>query len=188
MCSPYCLKFGKDNLSESEIKGKRILEVGAYNVNGSLREYCLTHNPKEYIGVDLREGSGVDRVMNAEDLVSEFGKDSFDLVISTEMLEHVVDWKAVIANMKSVVKPGGIILITTRSQGFPFHEYPVDAWRFSVEDMWGIFSDFERSVIIPDPYEPGVFVKVRKLPKWKSSSLDFLDSIKLYSIPKADYV
>jgi hypothetical protein len=37
--------------------------------------------------------------------------------------------------MKQVLKPGGIILITTRSQGFPFHEYPVDAWRFSVEDM-----------------------------------------------------
>jgi 2-polyprenyl-3-methyl-5-hydroxy-6-metoxy-1,4-benzoquinol methylase len=74
-------------------------------------------------------------VVNAENLVKEFGKNSFDVVISTEMLEHVVEWKPVIANMKQVVKPGGVIVITTRSQGFPFHEYPVDAWRFEVSDM-----------------------------------------------------
>jgi 2-polyprenyl-3-methyl-5-hydroxy-6-metoxy-1,4-benzoquinol methylase len=186
MCSPYCLKFGTDNLSEDEIKGKRVLEVGAYNVNGTLRGHCLSHEPKEYIGVDLSEGNCVDRVMNAEDLVREFGKNSFDVVITTEMLEHVVEWKPVIANMKQVVKPGGIIVITTRSQGFPFHEYPVDAWRFEVSDMESIFSDFDIITVVPDPFEPGVFIKARKPKKnWVEKNLG---PVKLYSIPAADYV
>jgi SAM-dependent methyltransferase len=185
MCSPYCLRFGQDNLSEEEIKDKRVLEVGAYNVNGTLRGYCLSLDPKEYIGVDLSEGNCVDRVVNAEALVQEFGKNSFDVVISTEMLEHVVEWKPVITNMKQVVKPGGVILITTRSQGFPFHEYPVDAWRFEVQDMKEIFSDFTIETVIPDPFEPGVFIKATKPKKWVEKDLG---PVKLYSIPAADYV
>lgn len=186
MCSPYCLAFGKENLSESEIKGKRILDVGSININGSMREYCQTHAPKKYLGIDLTEGSGVDQVLNAEHLVKEFGKNSFDVVISTEMLEHAAQWKPVITNMKQVLKPGGVILITTRSQGFPFHEYPVDAWRFSVEDMQEIFSDFEIDSVIPDPFEPGVFIRARKPAKgWVEKDLS---SVKLYSIPVADYV
>jgi SAM-dependent methyltransferase len=188
MCNSYCLAFGAENLNQSEIKGKRVLEVGSYNVNGTLRGYCLSLEPKEYIGVDISEGNCVDRVVNAENLVKEFGKNSFDAVVSTEMLEHVVNWKPVIANMMQVTRPGGVILITTRSQGFPFHEYPVDAWRFEVSDMHKIFADFEREVITPDPYEPGVFVKVKKPLKWKPSSLELLDSIKLYSITAAAYV
>lgn len=186
MCSPYCLAFGRDNLSEADIKGKRVLEVGSFNVNGSLREYCQGLGPKQYLGVDLSAGGGVDQVLNAEDLVKEFGKASFDVVISTEMLEHVVEWKPVISQMKQVLKPGGIILITTRSQGFPFHEWPVDAWRFSVEDMQEIFSDFEIETVIPDPFEPGVFIKAKKPAKgWKEKDLS---GVKLWSTPAAEYV
>jgi hypothetical protein len=44
------------NIHEADVKGKRVLEVGAYNVNGSMREYCLNFKPSEYIGVDLTAG------------------------------------------------------------------------------------------------------------------------------------
>jgi SAM-dependent methyltransferase len=179
MCNNACLNFGIDQLHEADVKGKRVLEVGAYNVNGSLRGYCLGFGPAEYIGVDLKEGPAVDRIVNANDLIKEFGKNSFDLVLSTEMLEHVEDWKLVITNLKGVTKPGGVILLTTRSQGFPYHEYPGDYWRYEVSDMQKIFSDFEDATIITDPYEPGVFVRATKPRRWKP--LD-LNGIILYSM------
>jgi SAM-dependent methyltransferase len=181
MCSNACLDFAIARIHEADAKGKRVLEVGSYNVNGSFADHVKNFKPTEYIGVDLTEGPGVDRVMNSEDLIKEFGKNSFDLVISTEMLEHVRDWKAVIENLKGVLKPGGVMIITTRSDGFPFHEWPIDSWRYEVEDMKEIFSDFHPLHVEPDPYEPGVFMRATKPAKgYKARSLDH---IKLLSTP-----
>ncbi|TDU71398.1 methyltransferase family protein [Prosthecobacter fusiformis] len=52
----------------------------------------------------------------------------FDLILCTEVLEHVPDWNTAFANLFSLLKPGGIVLVTT-----PFfymlHEEPHDYWR-----------------------------------------------------------
>lgn len=58
--------------------------------------------------------------------------------------------------MKRVLKPGGRLVLTTRSVGFQYHE-PPDYWRFSMEDMREIFADMERVLIEPDSLVSGVF-------------------------------
>ncbi len=35
MCSSECFKWTARNISQEEIEGKRVLEVGAYDVNGA---------------------------------------------------------------------------------------------------------------------------------------------------------
>ena len=116
------LEFFIENTESDEFEGKRVIEVGSKYVNGSVRlliEKFL--KPKEYIGVDLEKGKFVDVVLDAEKLVDHFGKESFDIVVSTELLEHVTDWRSVINNMKEILKKDGYIYITTRSKGFPYH-------------------------------------------------------------------
>jgi len=179
MCNANCIIFGANNLSSEEIKDKKVIEVGAYNLNGSLQKIIKKQKPSEYIGVDIEIGPGVDIVCNIEDLVNKFGENSFDLVISTELLEHVKDWHLGISNLKKICRPGGIILITTRSFGFSYHSYPFDYWRYEVEDMNNIFSDFEILSIEKDPQDCGVFVKVRK--KENTPEKDLSD-FKLYNI------
>jgi 2-polyprenyl-3-methyl-5-hydroxy-6-metoxy-1,4-benzoquinol methylase len=179
MCSNACLNFALTQIKKADVEGKRVLEVGSYNVNGSFSDYVKTLDPAEYIGVDMTEGPCVDQVVNSEELVKEFGKNSFDLVITTEMLEHVVNWKAVVKNLKEVLKPGGLLVITTRSDGFPYHEWPIDSWRYEVADMQEIFDDFNPLHVEPDPFEPGVFVRATKPAKgYKARSLE---GIKLLS-------
>jgi SAM-dependent methyltransferase len=136
--------------------------------------------PREYIGVDIEEGKFVDIVCDAENLVDYFCKETFDVVIATELLEHVKDWRKVINNMKEVLKPNGYIYITTRSKGFPYHGYPYDFWRYEIEDMKEIFKDFEIIKLEKEPDTPGVFLKARK-PK-DCASLSDLSEISLYSI------
>jgi hypothetical protein len=48
------------NANRSLISGAKVLEIGSYDVNGSLRS--LFAKAGEYTGVDLKEGPGVDLV------------------------------------------------------------------------------------------------------------------------------
>jgi len=163
MCDKCCIMFAEQNLYKEEVVGKSVLEVGSRDVNGSVRPFIETLNPLKYIGVDIIEGPKVDQICAAEDILNEFGEESFDIVVSTEMLEHVKDWKKVINNFKDILKPQGIVIITTRSKGFPIHGYPEDYWRFEVADMANIFSDCVIYKIEKDLCSvAGVFIKVKK--------------------------
>jgi len=119
----------------------------------------------------LEYGPGVDEVCRAEELIQRYGPDAFDVVLCTEMLEHVRDWRTVVSNLKQVVKPGGILLFTTRSRGFRFHGYPFDFWRYEVSDVAYLFSDFATEALVADPSEPGVFFKGRKPLDFKERAL-----------------
>jgi hypothetical protein len=87
------------------------------------------------------------------------------------MLEHAEDWRAAMAGMIRVLAPGGLLVLTTRSEGFPYHGYPADHWRFSVDAMQDILStaglDILTCVGDPDPASPGVFATARKPEEWK---------------------
>jgi SAM-dependent methyltransferase len=185
MCNKACLAYGRQVLAEADVRGKRVIDVGARNVNGSLRPFVETLGPAAYVGVDIEPGPGVDEVVNAEDLVERFGPEEFDVVICTEVLEHVRDWRAVISNLKRLVAPGGVLLVTTRSIGFPYHAFPHDFWRFEPDDMRAIFSDFEVESVEPDPGAPGVFMTARRRPVLQETDLR---DYELYSMARSGRV
>ena len=162
MCSPTCITFGAKSLNREEVEGKRIIEVGSNDINGSLRPIVLSFNPAEYVGVDIQKEPGVDVICSVYDLIKQFGEESFDVVISTEMLEHTRYWRKSISNLKNICKPNGIILITTRSYGFDYHPSPYDFWRYELEDMKNIFSDCIIEKLENDTSCPGIFIKAKK--------------------------
>jgi SAM-dependent methyltransferase len=174
-----CVEFVVRSLTAPDVRGRSVLEVGSRNVNGSLRWHVERLGPASYVGVDITDGPGVDQVCGVESLIGRFGPDRFDLVFSTEMLEHVRDWRAALVNLKTVTKAGGILLFTTRSRGFGFHGYPFDFWRYELSDVEALFGDFETLALESDPSEPGVFFKGRKPAGWRHRSHD---DHELYSI------
>lgn len=138
MCNKWCLDFVRDSLQWWPVDAS-VLEIGSRNVNGSPRDVCAGRFSK-YLGVDLEMGPGVDLIMNGEELDLP---ERYDVVISTEMLEHAHDWRRALLCAMNYVDIGGILVLTTRCPGFEYHPYPEDNWRFTGDDFQVIFnSDF----------------------------------------------
>jgi len=166
-------------IKKDDVEGKDVIEVGSKNDNGSLRPYIESLGPSSYIGVDIKSGPGVDSICRIEDLIRVFGRDRFDLVVNTEVLEHVRDWRLGVHNLKNIVKPGGAVIITTRSKGCHYHGHPFDFWRYDVNDMKTIFADMDIDELRTDPEMPGVFLCARKPQLFREADLS---GHKIYSV------
>lgn len=115
-----------------------VLDVGAYDVNGTFRPLIYQRNWR-YTGLDQTAGPNVDVV--AEDPFHfPFAANSFDVVISGSTMEHVTAiWKW-FPELVRVLRPGGFLAIHTHWQ-FPLHRYPVDCWRIMPDGMQYLFDE-----------------------------------------------
>jgi hypothetical protein len=138
----------------------------------------MKHGPRSYVGVDIRPGPGVDIVCPAENLNRQFGDQAFDIVFATEVVEHIRDWRTAIENMMNLVRIGGVLLLTTRSPGYPYHGSPHDYWRYDASSFRAIFQGWSVVALEDDPHRPGIFVSARKL-EHKSPNLGWVE---LYSV------
>jgi SAM-dependent methyltransferase len=93
-----------------DIVNARILELGSYIVNGTVRN--IYNGCENYVGVDLRPGEGVDVVADATRYCPKADEGRYDLVVTTEMLEHCKEPEAVIRNVYKLLKPGGYFIMT----------------------------------------------------------------------------
>ena len=66
MCDQNCIEWVRENIEVEDIRGKRVLEVGSFNVNGTLKPTLKALGPSEYIGVDIHAGSNVDILKTLE--------------------------------------------------------------------------------------------------------------------------
>jgi SAM-dependent methyltransferase len=158
---PSVMRWTARQVEARGLERMSVLEVGSLDVNGSVRS--LFHG--DYIGVDMRPGVGVDRLVNAHDLGTL--DERFDLVVSTEMLEHDdAPWISVAA-MRAVCRDGGWLLLTCRGYDergcFPEHDFPGDHWRFSVSGVRALLERCGwRPVLVEgDPECPGVLALAR---------------------------
>ena len=93
---------------------KKILDLGCGNGDNV---FCLSQKGDEVVGVDLDVAEAIRKypdlkflTMPAEKL--EFGNDYFNEIYSHDVLEHVGDLDQTIAEIKRVLKPGGVMNIT----------------------------------------------------------------------------
>lgn len=114
---------------EENIENKKILDVGSYDMNGSMKPIFAKGH---YIGTDMDAGPNVDVVSNAHNL--PFETESFDIIISSSCFEHDDMFWMTFLEMSRIVKKGGYIYVQAPQNG-PYHGHPGDNWRFYA-DSW----------------------------------------------------
>ena len=90
----------------------------------------------KYLTLDVDEQWQPDIVSDLHQI--DWEANYFDTIICTEVLEHLYDPQKAINEMHRILKPGGIIIASTRFIE-PYHPYPNDYFRFSWDSLKYLF-------------------------------------------------
>ncbi len=110
----------------------RLLDYGCGRM--PYKNYILAYaGVTEYIGLDIAAaldygGPGPDIVWNGETL--PFAESSFDVVLATEVLEHIVNPDRALREVNRVLKDNGLLFFTV-PYVWPLHEVPFDYFRYT---------------------------------------------------------
>lgn len=128
--------------------GVHVLDLGGRDVNGTTRP--LFPGADRYVSVDIAEGRGVDIVCDAAELDL---RDRFDVVMSTELLEHAERGAEIVATAFKHLKPGGWFVATMAGPGRKPHSadgsHVMSPWEFyrnvsrDLLDSWLVAAGFE---------------------------------------------
>jgi SAM-dependent methyltransferase len=114
--------------------GSRVLDYGC-----AASPYREIFGPDiEYVGADL-EGNPLADVLLNEDGSVPLPDAQFNLILSTQVLEHVADPELYVSECHRLLKPGGTLVITTHGIMF-YHPDPVDYWRWTSAGLDRILS------------------------------------------------
>ena len=123
-----------------------VYEFGSFQVEGQagFADLRPLFPGREYVGCDFREGRGVDRVLDLHALDLPDGTAGSILCLDT--LEHVEFPRRAVAEMRRVLRPGGVMAISS-TMYFPVHEHPHDYWRFTPDGFASLLGEFDHSLV-----------------------------------------
>lgn len=161
------------------VESKDLLEIGMNRGYGSR---LIAPRARSFVGLDLaldharasRRDAGV-RAVQADGQALPFGGGRFDAVVTFQVIEHVWDVRALLGEIRRVLRPGGLLLVSTPQRGSRlFHrqlpwneehlrEYDTEEWRrclgavFESVSLFGLFGDalsegIERRRLWNDPW------------------------------------
>ena len=120
-----------------------IYEFGSFRVpkQEELADMRPLFPGKEFVGCDMREGLGVDRIVDLHDLDYRMVPGVVGTVLCLETMEHVRYPHVAMRNIHRVLVQGGVALITS-TMAQPIHNYPSDYWRFTPEGFKVLLEEF----------------------------------------------
>ncbi|MGA9790078.1 MAG: class I SAM-dependent methyltransferase [Terriglobales bacterium] len=120
---------------------KNLLDVGG---RGKPYACFFSGRVANHYVLDVEPAYSVDVVGDARKM--PFCNASMDVVLITQVLEHIPDPIAVIGEIRRVLKPGGTLLLSVPSI-FPQHGSPGDYWRYMPQGLQWILRDFHNVTV-----------------------------------------
>jgi len=123
-----------------------IYEFGSLQVPGQegFADLRPLFNGKEYVGCDMREGTGVDKILNLHNI--DLPSESVGTVLCMDTLEHVEYPYIALKEIHRILCSNGIVVISSVMK-FVIHDFPYDYWRFTPEAIKSLLKPFEHMFV-----------------------------------------
>ena len=165
-CSLVILLDRLTYLAESDLlpAGERLLDLGCGN-----KPYEPVFRKKfaKYVGADLEGNSDADVLIGTDGRVAAEDNTS-DCVLSTQVLEHVIDPQLYLSEARRVLKPGGFLILSTHGI-WPYHPDPTDLWRWTVE---GLQAEVRKAGFDVSNVQGVMGLETASLQLWQDSTFD----------------
>lgn len=119
--------------------GLEVLTVGAGGEVGALLAGHARRNGFSVTSFDIDEKYGPDIL--GDICAHDFGGRTFDVIVLSEVLEHVHSPHLAIANIRAALREGGRLILTVPFL-FPIHERPHDYYRYTRYGLEYLLRDF----------------------------------------------
>ncbi len=121
------LKKGIEEIVKEKVDGEEVLVD--YGCGAKPYEEVFAPYVKKYVGIDIEDGPNVDYVI-PEDGKTTLKEGVADIVLSTQVLEHVPEPQQYLAEARRLLDKNGVLILSTHGHFF-YHPVPVDYWRWT---------------------------------------------------------
>src|SRR5262249_2508938 len=94
---------------------------------------------ERYDIINVQEGPDVTIVGDIQNC-PQIPSNCFDVIVCTQVLEHVANPFLAVAELRRILKPGGRLLVTVPA-AYPYHAIPHDYWRFTRDSAQLLFGE-----------------------------------------------
>lgn len=131
--------FINENAKKYDNEGVVILDVAPQDHEGA-RPY-FTNAKVETLDIDPQSKATyiADLCKNNEEIIPS---ERFDFIVCTEVLEHTLQPFNAVAELKRILKPGGLVFASSPFN-FRIHGPLPDCWRFTEHGWRALFNEFE---------------------------------------------
>src|SRR5437870_10165854 len=139
LCQKYATDYFRD--------GMRVLEIGPDGFPSTYRQ-LVAEKKLSWETLDLYRDDRLTYTALSE-YAFPIADNSYDLVISGQVIEHVRKIWVWMKEVARVCRVGGIV-ITVNPVSWPYHEAPIDCWRAFPEGIRALYEDSSLEVILSE--------------------------------------
>ena len=171
----------------SEIVSGNIIELGSGEGYGI---QLLAPLAKSYIAVDKFDTniSGQPNVVFRKQLLPSLAgiaDNSFDFAVTFQVIEHIQDDKAFISEIHRVLKPGGILLLTTPNRSMSLTRNPWHIREYLASELSGIVGNSFNKVEVKGVFGSAVVMQYHEHNKASVRRITRFDVLNLqYKLPR----
>jgi SAM-dependent methyltransferase len=123
----------------------RVLDIAPQDHEGANPYFKLA--TVETLDIDASSGATyiADICVNNETMIAS---EHFDYIVCTEVLEHTLQPFDAVREIKRMLKPGGLVLVSVPFN-FRIHGPLPDCWRFTEHGLRALFKDFKIKELTP---------------------------------------